>query len=284
MSPSRRLLGRWSAFTGALVGLERCASKPLLASAAADSAGSACYPRAFFVAAEDSGGDLQSSSTTMVLPLSVAFVSVLLGAALALAGERFSRAMGVVRWFSLIAASAVVLGMLLPDAISEVGWVAVVVFLMALVMPVAVERLVGSVRGHKDTHAHDDCDHAHADADVGMELGYAGLLVHQLGDGFALSTYGNASRHDGAVLSVLLAIGLHTIPVAAFVVLAFFKHGGYRTAILRASGLVAATWLGVVGVSMAPVAFMSTWEPWLTAIVAGLLFHVVVHDFRWSRR
>jgi hypothetical protein len=29
---------------------------------------------------------------------------------------------------------------------------------------------------------------------------------------------------------------------------------------------------------------MTRWEPWLTAAVAGLLFHVVVHDFRWSRR
>jgi hypothetical protein len=31
------------------------------------------------------------------------------------------------------------------------------------------------------------------------------------------------------------------------------------------------------------VAWMTQWEPWLTAAVAGLLFHVVVHDFRWSR-
>jgi zinc transporter ZupT len=220
----------------------------------------------------------------MILPLSVAFISVLLGAGLALLGERFSRAMGVVRWFSLIAASAVVLGHLLPDAVEAVGWVALSVFLLALVMPVLIERLVGAVRGHKDSHAHDDCDHAHADADVGMELGYAGLLVHQVGDGFALSTYGANGRVGGVVLGVLVAIGLHTIPVAAFVVVAFFKHGGYRTATLRAGGLVIATWLGVFGVSMAPVAWMTSWEPWLTAVVAGLLFHVVVHDFRWSQR
>lgn len=220
----------------------------------------------------------------MVLPFSVALVSVVLGSGLALAGERFSRAMGVVRWFSMIAASAVVLGHLLPDAVENVGWTALVVFLVALVLPVAAERVVGSLRGRPDAHAHDDCDHAHADADVGMELGYAGLLVHQLGDGFALSTYGNAARTGGVDLSVLLAIGLHTVPVAAFVVLAFFKHGGYRAAILRAAGLVIATWLGVVGVNLAPVSWMTAWEPWLTAAVAGLLFHVVVHDFRWSRR
>jgi ZIP family zinc transporter len=208
----------------------------------------------------------------------------LLGAGLALAGERFSRAMGVVRWFSLIAASGVVLGHLLPDAIGEIGWIALVAFLVALVMPVAIERVVGALRGHKDPHAHDDCDHAHADADVGMELGYAGLLLHQVGDGFALSTYGSGGHDGGAMFSVLGAIGLHTIPVAAFVVVAFFKHGGYAVASMRASGLVLATWLGVFGVSMAPVAWMSSWEPWLTAVVAGLLFHVVVHDFRWSRR
>jgi hypothetical protein len=220
----------------------------------------------------------------MVLPLSVALFSVVVGAAVALAGERFSRAMGIVRWFSMIAASAVVLGHLLPDAIENVGWAALAVFLVALVLPVLAERVVGRARGHADAHAHDDCDHAHADADVGMELGYAGLLVHQLGDGFALSTYGNAARDGGADLSVLLAIGLHTIPVAAFVVIAFFKHGGYRAASLRAGGLVVATWLGVFGVTLAPVTWMTLWEPWLTAAVAGLLFHVVVHDFRWSRR
>jgi len=220
----------------------------------------------------------------MILPLSVALVSVVLGAGLALAGERFSRAMGVVRWFSLIAASAVVLGHLLPDAVQEIGWVALIAFLVALVMPVAVERLVGMLRGHKDSHAHDHCDHAHADADVGMELGYAGLLLHQVGDGFALSTYGSSGRVGGVVLGVLAAIGLHTIPVAAFVVIAFFKHGGYGAASMRAAGLVLATWIGVFGVSMAPVAWMTSWEPWLTAVVAGLLFHVVVHDFRWSQR
>jgi len=219
----------------------------------------------------------------MLLPLSVALVSVVLGSGLALAGERFSRAMGFVRWFSMIAASAVVLGHLLPDAVGEVGWLAAVVFLAALVMPVAAERLVGSLRGHPDTHAHDHCDHAHADADVGMELGYAGLLLHQLGDGFALSTYGNSARAGGADASVLFAIGLHTIPVAAFVVIAFVKHGGTRAAVLRASGLVLSTWVGIAGVSFAPVAWMTQWEPWLTAAVAGLLFHVVVHDFRWSR-
>ena len=66
---------------------------------------------------------------------------------------------------------------------------------------------------------------------------------------------------------------------AALVALAFKTHRGTHNAVLRALGVAAATLLGMLGASALSVSFLVRAEPWLTAIVSGLLLHIVTHGW-----
>ncbi len=202
----------------------------------------------------------------MLLAVSVAVVSVALGALLALAGRKRAHVVAPVRTFALVASVAVVIAHLLPDALTELGVVALLPFGLGLVVPPVLERLAASGRGRH----------------VGLELGFAGLLLHQIGDGLGLATF-TGPHHEGHVhWEVLLAIGGHTVPVVALVVLVFAERRSVVAAGACAVALAAAAVAGALSTVAVPVATLAAWEPWITATVAGLLLHVVFHDWRSS--
>jgi uncharacterized membrane protein YraQ (UPF0718 family) len=204
----------------------------------------------------------------MIIAIVVAALSVVLGASIALAPKIGSKASGFVRTFALIAAIVVVASDLLPEAIAGLGAVAVAVMIAALVVPSWIEGLIERRVGH---------DHAHGAErpPFAMELGYAGLVLHHIGDGVALYTYGATPR---AKVDVVVALAAHTVPVIAVMVLQFAAVSGKRAALVRAGGLFAAVVVGfsAAGTIAAPL-IESAW-PWVSAIVAGLLLHVIAHD------
>jgi len=207
----------------------------------------------------------------MTLPIGVALASVGMGALLALAGARRDALLSTVRTFALVASVVVVLAHLLPDALAELGMPALGVFALALLAPALFERLA-----HESNH----------DADpswVAVELGYVGLLVHKLGDGVALGLYGGAAD-DAPGLDVLVAVGVHTVPVTAVMTLAFAERYGLRQAALRAVGLGAAAVAGIVLVGSLPTETFHTLEPWIMAAAGGLLLHVIGHDWHGEAR
>jgi hypothetical protein len=201
---------------------------------------------------------------TLVLPIAVVLASVALGTALGLAGRRADRSIGAVQIVAALAALAVVGFMLLPEAFAAAGVVALLVALAAFLLPIPIEWLGGRGGGR----------------DIGLELGYVGLLLHQLGDGLALGVYGGP---DGGGAAVLAAVGLHTVPLVAIVLIAYRARASVRAALLRAAGLALASIAGVVLVSAAPVERLAVAEPWIAAVTSGLLLHVVLHLFRSER-
>ncbi|MCZ7684621.1 MAG: permease [Sandaracinaceae bacterium] len=169
----------------------------------------------------------------------------------------------------MVSALAVVLAQLLPDALGGAGLWALPVFALGAALPWAAGKLSGGLRSVRGA--------------VGLELGYLGLLVHKVADGIALGTYGGEQHAGHGHGDVLFALSAHTVPMVALVALAYQRRAGWRAAILRVLGLLAATIAGAVGANLAPAAALGSVEPWITAAVAGLLLHVVAHDWEAAR-
>lgn len=115
---------------------------------------------------------------------------------------------------------------------------------------------------------------------MGLELGFAGLLLHTVGDGIALGTYTGPLHADHIHFDVLFAVGGHTVPVVALVVMVFAERRSPRAAVASALALAAAAVVGVLSIGAVPAETLAVSEPWITATVAGLLLHVVFHDWR----
>jgi hypothetical protein len=200
-------------------------------------------------------------------PITIVAGSVAAGAVLGLLAPGRGRWLDAIRTFAIVSAVAVVVGRLIPDAISGAGpWVLVAVA-VAFVAPWLIERA-----------AQEDPEHDHSST-KGLELSYWGLMLHKLGDGLALGTFtgeAHAGHHHGDTLT---AIAAHSVPVTALITLAFTAAHGRASGIRRAIGLAL---IGTLGVMLAQRTSLGSWtggEPWIEAVVSGLLLHVVTHDW-----
>ena len=161
----------------------------------------------------------------MQWPIAIVVGSVALGAMLGLLAPGRSRWLDAVRTFAIVSAVAVVVGRLIPHAMSAAGPSVLVAVAAAFLAPWLIERA-----------AHEDPEHDHSST-MGLELSYWGLMLHKLGDGFALGSFtgdAHAGHHHGDVLT---AIAVHSVPVTALIILAFTSAHGRNSAIRRAIGL-----------------------------------------------
>jgi len=206
----------------------------------------------------------------MLVPVIVAVSAVALGTILALIPAVGARALWPVRAVAAVAALSVVLLHLMPEAFGAIGAGAIIAALAGLLVPSIIEWVGGFFAARSET----------PDA-VAREIGYAALLVHQVGDGLGLWAYAGPVH---ASVDVALALAAHTVPITMIVVLQFTLADGWRAAIVRAGGLAGATLLGVVAATFVSIEWWRMGEPWTAAVVAGLLAHVVIHDVRASLR
>ncbi len=194
----------------------------------------------------------------MIPALTGALIPVAAGIGLALIPALRSERLGPARTFALAAALAVVFGELLPAAGEVLGLLAVVALAVGLAAPAVLERLP-ILRGAR-----------------GADLGLLALLAHQCVDGFEV---GAAWATQTGALAVTTAIGAHSVPLVAAVVLRIARERGTRAAAWRGGALLAATALGTVaGGWMLPAALPAAWLGALPAVVGGLLLHVLWHD------
>jgi zinc transporter ZupT len=211
----------------------------------------------------------------MLFPLIVGLAAVALGASIALGSPAGTRAIGPIRILSVVAAVGVIGWHLLPEAWAEIGAWSVVAFIGGLAVPKAVEtvaeRIAGRSIGHGHGHGEGHASHA------ALDIGYAGLIVHRFGDGLSMGAYSKLPNSAAASAPVLLAFAAHIVPVTTVMVLAALTAKGRRTAVYYAVGLGAAIAAGVLLATAALTALSHGIEPWISAVVAGLLLHVVVH-------
>lgn len=199
----------------------------------------------------------------MTFPLLVALGSVAVGTALGLGLGR--RALGAARTVAAVVAVLAVVFQLAPEAVTEVGWLALVVLAGGFILPMVAELL-----GHQALRGTD------AGPRLALELAYGGLLVHQLGDGLALGALGSGVHDHGHEVSVV-ALGIHAVAMSAVFVLAFRDALGARAALLRGLGMALALTVGALAVSVVPAGILIPAHPWVAAATAGLLLHVALH-------
>lgn len=209
----------------------------------------------------------------MAIAIGIALFSIVLGAGLGLLPGTSSRAANPFRTFAMVTAVAVVLGQLLPEALGAIGIPALLAFGAGFAAPRLAERAALAMR--KPACSHDDA----MCTDLGLEFGYIGLLLHQVGDGIGLGLYAGPLHRGHDHFDVLAALASHTIPITALLVLAFKTHRGALSAALRAGGIALATVLGVWLANLFGSHELAHWEPWLTAAVGGLLLHIVAHGW-----
>lgn len=202
----------------------------------------------------------------MLLAILAAVLPVAAGVTFALAGlDR--RALAAVRIFAFAAALAVVLVELLPDAVAACGAPALLVFGIAFALPLVLDRLAHrlshrAVGGGHERHA------------IAVELAFAGLVLHQAVEGVQV---GAAWQMEGGGAFVL-AVAAHTVPLVAAAVLGYAAHDGPRPAFRRALVLAAVTGAATAAGWLATAAWLGPIEPWLRAVLAGLLLHLLGHD------
>lgn len=197
-------------------------------------------------------------------------LAVAAGAALALGGIG-KREMVPLRSFALAAVVATVAVHLLPEALGEGGTAVLAVFALAALAPAVLARLT-SGKGDHDLHLGPS-----RGAGLAVELAYVSLLLHKVTDGVALASALGTSHAGHHHWDVVLAVAGHTVPMAATVALAY-RHRGVRVAALRTAGLAVAMVAGGLVADAAERAGTAGIAPWLNAVAAGLLLHVVIHD------
>jgi uncharacterized membrane protein YraQ (UPF0718 family) len=197
-------------------------------------------------------------------------LAVAAGAALALGGIG-KRAMVPLRSFALAAVVATVAVHLLPEALGAGGTAVLAVFALAALAPALLAR-VTSGKGDHDLHLGPS-----RGAGLAVELAYVSLLLHKVTDGVALASALGTSHAGHHHWDVVLAVAGHTVPMAATVALAY-RHRGARVAALRTAGLAVAMVAGALVADAAERAGTAGLAPWLNAVAAGLLLHVVIHD------
>jgi uncharacterized membrane protein YraQ (UPF0718 family) len=202
----------------------------------------------------------------VLVALAVPLLAVAVGTLLALAGGASPRVLVPVRSFALAAVLVAVVTHLVPEAIAVGGPWTLAVFAAGVAAPSLLGKL--GRNGGTKTAGH---------ARVATELGFLGVVLHQIGDGLALGTLGD--HRD-----VVIAIGVHTVPLAAVVALGMEELHGRRVAIARAVVLVAATAAGVIATVASGKVLAAGVAPWVDAAVAGLLVHVLSHDLPTPRR
>jgi hypothetical protein len=191
------------------------------------------------------------------MALAVIWMSVAAGIALGLWQRVAGHATGPIRTFAVVAAGLVVAVSLLPHAIESKGLGGLAAALGSIALVPAPERLFRVAFRQVTAEG------------LRLELGYAGLLLHRVGDGAVMGVGGHGSE-------LTWAVGAHEIPIVALVTLAYARRG-LQPALVRAAVLGMASSCGYWLVHSAP-ASVEDLHGWVDAIAAGILVHILVYE------
>ncbi len=206
---------------------------------------------------------------SLLLGIAILALAVLLGGLAALFREPTRGAMSMIRTFAVVAAAAIALLHLLPEAIAAVGWGAIAAAALGAFGPIALER---ALPGHHHS--------PHETPTTALAMGYAAVVAHQAGEGAALASL---AETGALTVAIVLAIAAHTVPLAMVVGIRVLEVRGDREGNGRAIGLallgvMMATGCGAGAGSALGGARLVAVQPWLLAVVAGLLLHALSHD------
>ncbi len=192
--------------------------------------------------------------------LILSILALLLGPVAAIAGNRSARVLPVLDGFVVVTICGLVLLEVIPQALQEIGWSALLLAGAGLLLPSLFEKY----RGEVARKAHN----------LALTLGILGIVSHSLIDGISLAVI--ESSGEGSALT--WAIIIHRLPAGlAIWWLLRPKHG----VPIASSTLAVAVLLSVVGWLTG-----THGENWLQqiptgalmAFLGGALLHVMLHD------
>lgn len=202
----------------------------------------------------------------MSLPagLAVLALAVLLGGIAAIWRDHGQRVMPGLGTFAMVGSAALALLHLLPEAIAEVGWLALGAAAAGFLVPFLIERLAPQQNKHADGPT--------------LVMGYVAVLLHQAGEGTAVASLSRAGELHP---TIVLAIAGHTVPLAMVVAIQALEHvAAPKNKVVAALSLVGcaiATAGGAMSLDLVGEARITSMRPWLVAAVAGLLLHALSH-------
>ena len=162
--------------------------------------------------------------------------------------------------FVFVSMGGIILIHFLPHALEKGGWYCILFAAIGVGLPTVIER-----RGHKIG------EHFHRAA---LYLGLLGLLVHSMLDGALLAS--SADESDLLPLAVIL----HRLPVGLTVWWLVRWSRGRGTALLLLGALGLLTGLGYFAGAGILDGLEGAGLAWFQSLVAGSLFHVVLHRSR----
>jgi len=169
--------------------------------------------------------------------------------------------------FVLVSVAGLATLHLLPEAILEIHWSALLMLMIGALLPSLIER-----RFHKmeqQTH-------------VGVILlVLVGILVHTTLDGLALSSMSIA---HGAGQALAVAVVLHRLPIGILVWWSaravYGKRGGIITLSIMATFTLIGYWLGGGKITILSTPSIS----YVQALITGSLLHVIIHKPYYRER
>ena len=178
-------------------------------------------------------------------------------------------AFSAIRTFAVVAAAAIALLHLLPEAIASAGWGVLAATALGLLVPAVLERAMPGQH-----------DHTHDAPTTALAMGYAAVIVHQAGEGAAVAAL---ARTGALSYSIVVGIAAHTVPLAMVVAIRVLEARGERSGPKRAmllalGGVAGATVVGAAIGSTVGATALAAAQPWILAAVAGILLHALSHD------
>ena len=192
--------------------------------------------------------------------LSIAVVALLIGPLLAKTFERQPGMNRFVDGFILVTIGGIAVTHLLPEAVVEIGGMALVMVVLGALLPYLAERAF---------HHYERATHSGV-----LLLALSGILVHTLLDGMALSQ--NSLDH-GAGKALAYAVILHRLPVGLLIWWALKPVSGVRMILLALTLMCLSTIAGYF-IGGADLGILhSSWVTYFQALVTGSLIHVLFH-------
>jgi len=207
---------------------------------------------------------------SLLFGIAILALAVVAGGLAAFLRDQGRRAVPAIRTFAVVAAVAIALFHLLPEAMASIGWVALLACAVGAFGPAVLERLTPAQRAH-----------THDAPTTALAMGYAAVIAHQAGEGAALASLASTGALS---FGIVLTIAAHTVPLAMVVAIRVLEvKGGRGGAGVRATGVALAgvalaTVAGALAGNLIGTARLAAFQPWILATVAGLLLHALSHD------
>jgi uncharacterized protein len=172
--------------------------------------------------------------------------------------------------FTLVIIIELVLIHILPHTVQDVGFSAIFIALLGLILPTLLERVYHKVAKQAHTYT--------------LILALAGVMLHAITDGFALVQPLHSHLTGDAGGSYLpLAITLHRLPVGLAIWALIRPAYGSKHSIIMLLLMTAATLIGYYSANYAYHGIAHESFGLLEAFFAGSLLHVLFHRFEKAR-